>query len=298
MNFSRLSTGLIRIAPLAMVALLAGCATGPVIDRTYTAVAQDSRAQFLILHYTAQDFPTSLKTLTEQAVSAHYLVRDDPPTIYQLVDESRRAYQAGVSSWKGQTQLNAASIGIEIVNLGYRDTPGGRIYFNFPEAQIDAVIALVKKIVAEHRIPADRVLGHSDIAPQRKPDPGPRFPWKRFADAGLVVWPDANIVAIKKAEFELQPPGVDWYQQKLAKIGYAIPLNGELDEATRNVIGAFQMKYRPSLFDGMPDAETAAMIEALSPTVAKPGAPADAVPPAVITIPPVPPESPNTSTSK
>ena len=131
-----------HLLAIFFVAMLSGCATGPTIDHTYTAVSQDSRAQFLILHYTAIDFPTSLKVLTEQNVSSHYLVRDIPPTIYQLVDDSRRAYHAGVSSWQGQTQLNAASIGIEIVNLGYRDSPQGRTYFDFPSAQIDAVIAL------------------------------------------------------------------------------------------------------------------------------------------------------------
>lgn len=253
-----------RVLVVVLLTLLSGCATGPYIDRSFTAVAQDSRAQFLILHYTALDFPTSLKVLTEQRVSSHYLVRDNPPEIYQLVDENRRAYQAGLSSWKGQTQLNAASIGIEIVNLGYQNTPQGRIYFDFPPAQIDAVIALVKKIVAEHRIPPERVLGHSDIAPQRKPDPGPRFPWKRFADEGLIVWPDPAKVAERRPAHESDLPNVEWFQQKLAQIGYAVPLNAELDEPTVRVIAAFQMKYRPSLFDGMPDAETAALLEVLT----------------------------------
>ncbi len=255
-----------RLLAALFLALLAGCATGPAIDRTYTAVSQDSRAQFLILHYTALDFPTSLKVLTQGGVSSHYLVRDDPPTIYQLVDENRRAFHAGVSSWKGQALLNAALIGIEIVNLGYQNTPQGRRYFNFPEAQIDAVIALVKKIVAEHGIKPDRVLAHSDIAPQRKPDPGPLFPWKRFADAGLILWPDASQVAMKRPAYEQDLPDIAWFQQMLTKFGYAVPLNSELDEATVKVIAAFQMKYRPSLFDGMPDAETAALLEVLTTT--------------------------------
>ena len=253
-----------RLLAILILALLSGCASGPAIDRTFTATSQDSRAQYLILHYTALDFPTSLKVLTASGVSSHYLVRDNPPTIYQLVDETRRAYHAGLSSWKGQTYLNAASIGIEIVNLGYQNTPQGRIYFDFPPEQIDAVIALVKKIVAEHRIPPERVLGHSDIAPQRKPDPGPRFPWKRFADEGLILWPDAALVAQKKLGYDQQWPGVDWFQQKLTTFGYAVPMNSELDEATVNVLAAFQMKYRPSLFDGMPDAETAALLEVLT----------------------------------
>lgn len=255
---------MIRLLTIVFLALVSGCATGPYVDRTFTAASQDSRVQFLILHYTALDFLTSLKVLTEQRVSSHYLVRDNPPTIYQFVDDGRRAYHAGLSSWKGQTQLNASSIGIEIVNLGYRDTPQGRNYFDFPPQQIDAVIALVKKIVNEHRIPPERVLAHSDIAPQRKPDPGPRFPWKRFADEGLILWPDANRVAQVKPLYEEALPDIDWFQQKLAKHGFAVPLNAELDEATVRVISAFQMKYRPSRFDGMPDAETAAMLDVLT----------------------------------
>lgn len=259
-----------RLFAIAILILLSGCATGPHIDRTYTAVSQDSRAQFLILHYTALDFPTSLRVLAEGGVSSHYLVRDNPPTIFQLVDENRRAYQAGASSWQGQTQLNAASIGIEIVNLGYKDTANGRIWFDYPPAQIDAVIALVKKIVAEHRIRPDRILGHSDIAPQRKQDPGPRFPWKRLAEEGLIPWPDMNLVAQKKLQYAQELPGIAWFQQNLARFGYAIALNAEFDEPTTNVIAAFQMKYRPSLIDGMPDAETAAILDALNERAVKP----------------------------
>jgi N-acetylmuramoyl-L-alanine amidase len=252
-----------KLLAVFIIALLAGCAT-PRIDTSYTSVSQDSRVQFLVIHYTAIDSAKSLKVLTEGAVSAHYLVNDDPPTIYRLVDETRRAYQAGVSSWQGQTQLNAASIGIEIVNLGWRDTPEGRIWFDYPQPQIDAVIALVKKIVKEHDIRPDRIVGHSDIAPQRKQDPGPRFPWKQLADAGLIPWPDANQVAIRKLDYDKELPDPEWFQRKLARHGYAVPLNGELDEATVNVIAAFQMRYRPAKFDGMPDAETAALLDVLT----------------------------------
>src|SRR6476469_5996952 len=104
-------------AAFAAALLAAGCTTLP-IDTSYTSQGQDSRVQFLVIHFTSESFASSLKTLTTGPVSAHYLVNDDPPTIYRLVDENRRAWQAGASSWKGQTQLNAASIGIEIVNRG------------------------------------------------------------------------------------------------------------------------------------------------------------------------------------
>ena len=248
----------------AVIAVLAGCASGPPIDTRYTSRNQDSRAQFLILHYTVGNFQGALRELTVGSVSSHYLVNDSPPTIYRLVDENRRAYHAGASSWQGQTQLNAASIGIEIVNPGGTTAPAGKVWADFPQPQIDAVIALAKKIVAEHAIKPERILGHSDIAPQRRQDPGPRFPWKQLADAGLIPWPDANRVAQKKNEFEAALPDIDWFQQKLARHGFAVPLNSELDEATVTVLSAFQMKYRPALFDGMPDAETAALLEVLT----------------------------------
>ena len=253
-----------RYLAILILALLSGCATGLRIDRSFNAIGQDSRAQFLIIHYTVIDFPTSLKVLTQQQVSSHYLVRDDPVEIYQLVDDTRRAYHAGLSSWKGQGHMNAASIGIEIVNPGFTESPGGRIWYDYPPAQIDAVIALVKKIVKEHNIKPDRVLGHSDIAPQRKQDPGPRFPWKRLADEGLVIWPDAMRVAEQKFQYDNDLPDINWFQEKLERFGYAVPRNGALDEVTVNVIGAFQMKYRPANIDGMPDAETAAMLEVLT----------------------------------
>jgi len=246
------------------IVVISGCAGGPRIDSRYTSISQNSRVQFLILHYTVADFPVSLKILTEGPASSHYLVDDATATIYRLVDENRRAYHAGESYWKGSTLLNASSIGIEIVNPGYKDTPEGRVWFDYPKAQISAVIELVKQIVNRHEIRPDRILAHSDIAPQRKEDPGPRFPWKLLADAGLIAWPDAGRVALRQIEFERQLPDVPWFQKKLAEHGYAVPQNAVLDDETRNVLTVFQMKYRPARFDGIPDAETAALLDVLT----------------------------------
>ena len=248
----------------ALVLLLGGCASGPRIDTTHSAVSQGSRVELLIIHYTALDFPTSLRVLTQQEVSSHYLVDIDPPTIYRLVDESQRANHAGVSAWGRRRMVNTSSIGIEIVNLGYEDTPAGRRYLPYPPQQIDAVVALVKQIVAQHQIAPEHVLGHSDIAPGRKVDPGPLFPWKRLADEGLIRWPAEGKVAALRPQFEMALPDVAWFQQKLARVGYPVPLGGELDEATRNVLVSFQMRYRPARYDGQPDAECAAMLAALT----------------------------------
>ncbi|HEX2013011.1 MAG TPA: N-acetylmuramoyl-L-alanine amidase, partial [Roseateles sp.] len=254
---------------VALTALLGGCATGPDaplrIDTSYTSANQDSRAQFLVLHYTVLDYEKSLKVLTSGGlVSAHYLVRDQPATVYRLVDENRRAWHAGSSYWGGATNLNAASIGIEIVNPGYQDTPQGRVYAPFSQAQIDAVIKLCKEIAVRHDIKPERVIGHADIAPGRKQDPGPAFPWKQFAEAGLILWPDAAQVTAKVPLFTLQPIEVAWAQERLARIGYNVPRHGELDVLTQEVITTFQMKYRPGKYDGLLDPETAALIDVAS----------------------------------
>ncbi|MET0210038.1 MAG: N-acetylmuramoyl-L-alanine amidase, partial [Burkholderiaceae bacterium] len=180
------------IAALLALTVLAGCSTVPSYDTTYNAKGQSSRARFLVLHYTVANTPSSIKILTEKEVSSHYLLTDEAtPKIYRLVDENRAAWHAGNSSWKNFTQLNNSSIGIEIVNAGWKDTPTGRVYAPFPQAQVDALIPLVKDIVQRHGIAPENVLGHSDIAPLRKQDPGPQFPWQRLAQEGLVLWPDA-----------------------------------------------------------------------------------------------------------
>jgi N-acetylmuramoyl-L-alanine amidase len=260
-----------RALPFLMLLLATGCFRGPSIDHSYKAKSQDSRAQFLILHFTGGTWDASLKILTEGAVSSHYLVRDNPVKVYQLVDENQRAYHAGQSSWQGQTQLNAASIGIEIQNLGDTQGTNGIEYHAYPREQLDVLIALIKDIVARHQIRPDRILGHSDIAPMRKVDPGPTFPWKRLADEGLIPWPNALAVAERRKGFETVLPDVAWYQAKLAKHGFAIEKTGELDAPTKQILSVFQMKYRPTNHDGLPDAETAAILDVLTaPTLKAP----------------------------
>jgi len=254
----------------AAALLLSACASGPQvpaslqIDRTYSAVGQDSRSQFLVLHYTALNWERSLQVLSTQQVSAHYLVRDEPPSIYQLVDENRRAWHAGISSWGGHTHLNSASIGIEIVNAGYTDTPKGRVYVPYPPAQVDSVIALVKDIVARHNIRPERIVGHSDIAPGRKQDPGPLFPWRQLANAGVIPWPDAEQVSAKLPLYQSLPPDAAWFQDKLSRVGYKVERSGTFDAATIAALSTLQTKYRPSDYSGFGDAETAALLDVLT----------------------------------
>lgn len=256
---------MLRALTFAFLAtLLAGCADkGLQIDREHVSKNQDSRIQYVIVHYTSANLPRSLALLTHGEVSAHYLIGDNPPTIYQLVDENRRAWHAGASEWQGRTWLNSTSIGIELVNPGYRDTPSGKIWYPYPDAQIEALIALLKDITRRQGITPEHILGHSDIAPQRKVDPGPLFPWKRLAEAGLIPWPKPGELARRLAELNGQLPAPGWFQQQLARHGYAVPLNGVMDEETRNVIAAFQMRFRPERFDGEPDLETAALLLAV-----------------------------------
>lgn len=250
---------------LVMLGLLAACASGPRIDTRHASSGHDSRVQYIILHYTASDLSRSLALLSGNQVSSHYLIANDrPATIYRLVDEQRRAWHAGESQWQGRTWLNGSSIGIEIVNRGYRDTEQGRLWYPFDEAQIDALIPLLKDIMARHGIKPEHVLAHSDIAPLRKVDPGPLFPWQRLAAAGLVRWPDAAAVRQEQQRLGSEVPSVAWFQQQLVQLGYGLNESATLDEATRKVIAAFQMKYRPQRFDGFPDTETAAILRVLN----------------------------------
>lgn len=150
-----------------------------IIDTTtYKAKSFDERIKFLVLHYTEQNLETSVKLLLGQNVSVHYLVSDIKPyPIFQLVDESKRAWHAGASSWQGRQNLNDISIGIEIVNRGYKNNIDGNIlWYPYPEKQMQSVTELCQKIIKNYNIHPTCVIGHSDIAPGRKVDPGPLFP--------------------------------------------------------------------------------------------------------------------------
>jgi len=256
---------------VALASLVAGCASpgpaGITIDRSITARSQDSRVQFLVLHYTAADRQRALHLLSKGEVSSHYLVTDDEPArVLQLVDENRRAWHVGASQWRGRTWLNASAIGIEIVNPGFTTLPDGRRQWHpYSDSQIATVIALVRDIAARHGIAPQDIVGHSDVAPLRKQDPGPLFPWARLAAEGLGRWYEPAAVAAHRLRFERDGlPQVTWFQQQLARLGYAVPLHGMLDEATMTVLAAFQMHYRPQDIRGMPDAETAAILAALA----------------------------------
>jgi len=255
------------ISIIALLLVLAGCTSGPRLDTSHPSVNQDNRVQFVVVHYTSASLERSLALLTHGEVSAHYLIGDDKnATIYKLVDESRRAWHAGESEWQGRTWLNSSSIGIEIVNPGFIDTPDGRLWYPYSEAQIQSLIVLLKDITRRNAINPSNIIGHSDIAPLRKLDPGPLFPWKRLAQAGLGIWPDEQAVARQQILFQAQLPSATWFQSELARLGYPTPQSGEWDVATRHVLAAFQMRYRPARFDGTADAQSAAILQVLNQT--------------------------------
>ncbi len=286
---------LMRLLPIVVATLLAACATPPPapapiapiapalvppvpvnvpfttpggipIDISRTARGQDSRVMFLIVHYTVLDLPNSIRVLTEQQVSSHYLISDEAsPRIMRLVDEYQRAWHAGRSSWQGNRMLNASSIGIEIVHPGARIAADGtREYLPFPKSQIDALVPLVQDIVRRYQIKPERILGHAEIQPQTKQDPGPTFPWKLFSELGITPpWPDAARVAAQRALFEAAPPDALWWQQNFTKHGYELNASGVFDEELKNVTASFQMRYRPTGYTGQPDAETAALLHVL-----------------------------------
>ena len=216
--------------------------------------ARTSRIDILLLHYTGmQTAQEALARLTdrEAGVSSHYFV-DEDGRIDQLVPEARRAWHAGASSWKGETDINARSVGIEIVNPGHQNG-----YRDFPDVQIDAVIALCRDILARRHIRRERVLGHSDVAPTRKDDPGEKFPWARLAAAGVGLWIEPSpIVGGRTLSANDRGSDVEQFQKQLARFGYDLKVSGFYDDNTRSVVTAFQRHFRPERVDGLADVST------------------------------------------
>src|SRR5690606_27366845 len=139
---------------------------------------------------------------------------------------------------------------------------GNRRWHPYPSEQIEVLIRLLKELLRRHELPPRSSIGHTDIAPQRKVDPGPPFPWHRLARESLIPWPDDAQMRLRQRLFAaVGLPPIAWFQERLARLGYRVPAHGELDEATQKVLAAFQMKYRPSRYDGQPDAETAALLQ-------------------------------------
>jgi len=214
----------------------------------------------LVLHYTGMKTgPEALERLCdpEAKVSAHYLVEEDG-RVFRLVAEERRAWHAGVSYWRGRRNVNGESIGIEIVNPGHEWG-----YRQFPNTQIESVIALVADIRSRWDIEDRDIVGHSDVAPDRKDDPGELFPWKRLAEAGhglWAEWPPAPGAPIGEGE---EGAAVFALQAGLTRLGFDLPPSGRFDAATTVAVRAFQRHWRPEKVDGIADGDTRARLIAL-----------------------------------
>jgi N-acetylmuramoyl-L-alanine amidase len=221
----------------------------------FSARPADAAIDTLILHYTGmQSAQAAIERLCDPVaqVSAHYVI-DEDGTIHRLVDEQSKAWHAGVSAWQGSEDLNRVSVGIELVNPGHEWG-----YRAFPVPQLTACVALARDIVDRHDIPPWRVVGHSDVAPTRKEDPGELFDWALLARHGVGLWPpddeDASADAEPPLALGASGPAVASMQAALRGFGYACPTAGRFDAATEPVVIAFQRHFRPHALDGRFDA--------------------------------------------
>ena len=240
--------------------------------------ARRHTVDMLVLHYTGMETgEAALERLRDpQAeVSAHYMVREDG-TVVRLVAEAMRAWHAGVAGWQGEDDLNSRSIGIEIVNGGHDwPCPDGSLP-PYPEAQVAAVISLCRAVRARHDIPPTRIVGHSDIAPSRKADPGEHFPWARLARAGIGLWPAeddsvrAHVWGTGLGPRDSGPP-VLRLKESLRAIGYDVSERADFDADLGAVITAFQRRWRPGGVSGLADPVTIARIEQVRAAVAAAG---------------------------
>jgi len=219
------------------------------------------RPDILLMHYTEMESAAKACDWLcdpRSKVSCHYLV-DETGEIVQMVDEAMRAWHAGQSSWRGESDINSRSIGIEIQNPGLRYG-----YRAFPDVQMRTVIALSKDIVARNGIRPERVLAHSDVAPGRKVDPGELFNWRLLHEAGIGHWVEpAPIDDGAGPKADESGPGVMQLQKALAGYGYGLPVTGIYDARTKTVVSAFQLHFRQARVDGIADRSTVETLDRL-----------------------------------
>ena len=245
---------------------------------TYQSTGKSQRIKTIVLHYTVSDNERSIKTLTTGNVSAHYLILDkNDDKIYNLVPESERAWHAGEGGFTGRTILNDTSIGIEIVNAGikpeYRDAlKNGDMdyhpyehYVAFDELQIKKVAQLVQDIARRYDISPKNIIGHADMAPSRKIDPGAKFPWERlYSEYGIGAWYDEADKQYFMQQVQLATPTIREVKQAFREYGYQINTTNAWDKPSRDVIYAFQLHFRPLNPTGQMDVETYAILKALN----------------------------------
>lgn len=289
------------VAATATIALLAGCSSTSI--EQLPSNNHNGRVGFLVIHHTAIDHKHSVRALTApKAVSAHYLIPerfddtwgDRELRVQQLVDESRRAWHAGSSHWQGVDNLNSQSIGIELVQqvrcraeppamdaktvsgdseplavdpAAYaRKARNSQLcrYPDYDRKQIDLLVELVKGILKRHPdIGPTQIVGHADITPMRRTDPGPRFPWEALAKEGIGAWYDNDKVESYWEQLRKVPVSIGVVQEALAAYGYGLELTGEMDPQTYATLRSFQMHFRPWDVSGEPDRKSLATLLAL-----------------------------------
>jgi N-acetylmuramoyl-L-alanine amidase len=219
--------------------------------------ARTAPPDLIVLHYTGmQTGAAALERLRDPSakVSAHYLIEEDG-RVFALVAEERRAWHAGVSFWKGERNVNGVSIGIELVNPGHEWG-----YRAFPAPQISALIGLLDEVRGRWEVPDARIVGHSDVAPDRKLDPGELFPWSRLADRGHGLWIEPPAAPGAPLGVGDEGTGVFALQAGLTRLGYDSAPTGRYDAATATIVAAFQRHWRPGRIDGVADGETRARL--------------------------------------
>src|ERR1700733_3557471 len=239
------------------------CVVAEVVPSPNQGERRDGRRpDMIVLHYTGmEDAEAALELLKARGseVSAHYFVFEDG-RIIQMVQESRRAWHAGKSSWAGETDINSCSIGVEIANPGHDHG-----YPDFPKRQIAAVTALCRSIQTRNTILPVRVLAHSDVAPARKQDPGEKFPWRTLYDSGVGHWVKPAPIMDFGQIIGPRDRGeaVAALQKSLSDYGYGLEADGEYGSTTREVVMAFQRHFRPERVDGIADPSTRSTLQEL-----------------------------------
>ena len=241
---------------------------------SYVAIGKNERIQFIVVHYTAIDNAASIKELTTNKVSSHFLVLDeDDNKIYNLVPLEQRAWHAGASAFRGRTNINDTSVGIEIVSDGiareYRPDPNPYHpydhYVDYKPIQIEKTAQIIKYVAEKYNVPARNIVAHSDIAPSRKKDPGAKFPWKELYDKyNIGAWYDEADKQEFMDEEKFKATSIREIKDELRKYGYEINRLDEWDKESKDVVYAFQLHFNPKNATGEMDLETFAILKALN----------------------------------
>ena len=243
-------------------------------SNSYVATGKNERIQFIVVHYTATDNLGSIKELTSSRVSSHFLVLDeDDNKIYNLVPLEQRAWHAGASAFRGRTNINDTSVGIEIVSDGiareYRPDPNPYHpydhYVDYKPIQIEKTAQIIKYVAEKYNVPARNIVAHSDIAPSRKKDPGAKFPWKELYDKyNIGAWYDETDKQEFMDEEKFKATSIREIKDELRKYGYEINRLDEWDKESKDVVYAFQLHFNPKNATGEMDLETFAILKALN----------------------------------